>query len=101
MNAANPGQLAVAVALALAVVLALLSAVGALVMRTTLQRLHYVAPASVTASFLVAVAVSISQMPYSGAGLKAWCIVATLIVFTGMLGHQTGRAARVRDEERS
>lgn len=100
MSVANPGQLAVAVLLALAVLLGLISAIGALVMRTPLQRLHYVTPAAVGSTFLVALAVSVSQQPYSGAGLKAWCIAATVIVFAPILGHQTGRAADIREDDR-
>ena len=93
MSAANPGQLAIAV------LLACVSALGALVMRTPLQRLHYVAPAAIGSTFFVALAVSVSQQPYSGAGLKAWCIAATIIIFAPVLGHQTARAARERERE--
>lgn len=96
----NPGGLAIAVFLALAVLAEAIACAGILVMRTPLQRLHYVGVGAVVAPIFVALAVSVSQMPYSGAGLKAWFIALVVVVFGPVISHQTGRAAHARGEDR-
>ncbi|HEY0614868.1 MAG TPA: monovalent cation/H(+) antiporter subunit G [Candidatus Elarobacter sp.] len=82
--------------LALAVVLELICCAGILVMRTPLQRLHYVGPATMVAPVIVAIAVAVSKNPLSGAGLKAILIAAILVAFGPALSHATGRVALAR-----
>jgi multisubunit Na+/H+ antiporter MnhG subunit len=96
----NAGQIAVAAFLALAVLAELVACAGILVMRTPLQRLHYVGVGAVVATVAVALAISVSQMPYSGAGLKAWCIALVTVIFAPIVTHETGRAADARRDER-
>jgi multisubunit Na+/H+ antiporter MnhG subunit len=62
-------------------------------MKTPLQRLHYVGPATMVCPVLVALAVAVSKNPLSGAGLKAFFIAAVVVAFGPVLSHATGRAA--------
>jgi multisubunit Na+/H+ antiporter MnhG subunit len=96
----NAGQLTIAVVLGLAILAETIACAGILVMRTPLQRVHYVGVAAIVSTLCVAVAVSVSQMPYSGAGLKAWFIALVVTVFAPIVTHETGRAADARREER-
>jgi multisubunit Na+/H+ antiporter MnhG subunit len=86
----------IAVLLALAVLVEAICCVGILVMKTPLQRLHFIGPASMVCPVLIAIAVAVSKNPLSGAGLKAMFIAAVLVVFAPVVSHATGRAALAR-----
>jgi multisubunit Na+/H+ antiporter MnhG subunit len=90
----------IAALLALAVLAELIACAGILVMRSTLQRLHYVGIAAVVSPVAVALALSFAHKPYAGAGLKAWCIALVMVVFAPIVTHQTGRAAEARSADR-
>jgi multisubunit Na+/H+ antiporter MnhG subunit len=86
----------IAVLLGLAVLVEAICCVGILVMKTPLQRLHYIGPASMVCPVLIALAIAVSKNPLSGAGLKAFFIAAVLVVFAPIVSHATGRAALAR-----
>ena len=86
----------ITVLLALVVLVELICCAGILVMKTPLQRLHYVGPAAMVCPVLVALAVAVSKNPISGAGLKAELIALIIVVFAPALSHATGRAALAR-----
>ncbi|HTD35798.1 MAG TPA: monovalent cation/H(+) antiporter subunit G [Candidatus Elarobacter sp.] len=83
----------ITVLLALAVLIEAVCCAGILVMKTPLQRLHYVGPAAMVCPVLVAIAVAVSKNPLSGAGLKAFFIAAVLVALGPVLSHVTGDAA--------
>lgn len=89
----TPTDVAVAALLALAVLVVALSCAGVLLMKTTLQRLHFVGPAAMVAPVLVAIGAALAKHPYSGSGFKAGFIAVVLLVFGPILSHATGRAA--------
>ena len=84
------------VLLVVAGAIALVSAVGALVMRDALQRLHYVAPPSTISAALVTVALFIGEHD-KDVGLKAAFATCALAVMNGVIAHATARATRVHD----
>jgi multisubunit Na+/H+ antiporter MnhG subunit len=86
----------VAALLGLTVLLEIICCAGILVMRTPLQRLHYLGPAAMVCPVLVAIAIAVSKNPLSGAGLKASFIAAVLLAFGPALSHATGRTAFAR-----
>ncbi|MEA2720367.1 MAG: multicomponent Na+:H+ antiporter subunit [Candidatus Eremiobacteraeota bacterium] len=86
----------IAALLGLAVLVELVCCAGILVMRTPLQRLHFIGPASMVCPVLIALAVAVSKNPLSGAGLKALFIAAVLVAFAPVASHATGRAALAR-----
>jgi multisubunit Na+/H+ antiporter MnhG subunit len=83
----------------LAVLVEILCCVGIVVMRTPLQRLHFIGPASVVGPVLLGIAVAFAKHPYPGSGFKAAFIALVLVVFSGMLQHETARAALARESE--
>ena len=91
--AVSADHAAITVLLGLTVLLEIVCCAGILVMKTPLQRLHYVGPAAMVCPVLVALAVAVSKNPLSGAGLKAIFIAAVVVVFAPVLSHATGRAA--------
>jgi multisubunit Na+/H+ antiporter MnhG subunit len=86
----------IAALLGLAVLVEAICCAGILAMKTPLQRLHFVGPASMVCPALVALAVMVSKHPLSGAGLKALAIAAIVIAFAPVLSHATGRTALAR-----
>lgn len=84
------------VLVAVAVTLSLLSAVGAMVMRDAYQRLHYLAPPSSVAPFLLTVALFVGE-PDRQAGFKMLLVLVLLNAVNGVVTHATARAARIRD----
>ncbi len=80
----------------LAALLNLLGAVGAMVMRDTYQRLHYLAPPSSVAPLLLAIALFVGE-PEKQAGFKMLLVVVLLNAINGVVTHATARAARIRD----
>ena len=85
--------LVVDVLLALGVAGELLCVVGVLVMRTTLDRLHYAAAATTVPAFLVLAAVLVREHVTSG-GLQAIAAVGLLFLLNPALVIATARAAR-------
>lgn len=81
-----------------AVVVAVLSCAGIQVMRTAMQRLHYLGPLTMIAPVLIGVAVAIARNGYAGAGFKALFIAIVLVVFGPVLAHQTARTVDGRRE---
>ena len=95
----SPGDVAVAVLLALGVGAALISAVGLLASWSPYDQLHFTGPATVISPIAVAAAVLVEE-PLSSAGIKA-VLVALVMVATGpVLIHATARAARIRERGR-
>lgn len=82
--------------LALAVLVAVGSTVGLVAARDDLDRLHYLAPASVVSPVLVAVAV-VAREALDGRAIKALLVAAFFLVLNPILSQATARAARVRE----
>lgn len=88
-------SITVAIMLGVAVLLALASSFGVLVMRDALQRLHFsTAVASLTAGLIV-IAVWLDD-PATEARIKATVVGLLLFVMNAVLTHATARAIYVR-----
>ena len=85
--------------LAAGVGIQLLSCLGLLVARTTFDRLHLVAPATVLGAPLVCAAVLVNES-FSQGGIKAIIVAVVLVLANPVLVHVTARAARVRERGR-
>ena len=83
--------------LGLGVAAELLCVVGVLVMRTTLDRLHYTGAATTVPAVLVLVAVLVREH-LSAAGLQAIATVGLLFLTNPVLVIATARAARRIDD---
>ena len=93
----HAADLAVDVLLVLGVAAELLCVAGVLVMRTTLDRLHYAAAATTVPAFLVLAAVLVREHVTSG-GLEAIAAVGLLFLLNPALVIATARAARRVDD---
>jgi multisubunit Na+/H+ antiporter MnhG subunit len=91
--------IAVDALLGLGVASIVLSALGILVMRTAMDRLHFTAPASTIAPICFALAVLLEE-PLSSAGVKAVLVALLIVGTTPVLGHATARAFRIREAGR-
>jgi multisubunit Na+/H+ antiporter MnhG subunit len=89
----HASDLVVDVLLGLGVAAELLCVAGVLVMRTTLDRLHYTAAATTVPAVLVLVAVLV-RVHLSAGGLQAIATVALLFLVNPVLVIATARAAR-------
>jgi multisubunit Na+/H+ antiporter MnhG subunit len=76
----------------------LLSCIGLLIARTTFDRLHLVAPATVLGATLVCAAVLVNES-FSQGGIHAVVIGAILASTGPVLTHVTARAARLRETD--
>lgn len=83
--------------LALAVVVDVLSVAGLLAMRTAIQRLHFVAPAACVAPVLAGIAVVLGTHATPSQGAKGLIVAAALVLFSGVLSHETARAIVSRE----
>jgi multisubunit Na+/H+ antiporter MnhG subunit len=92
--------LVVDVLLALGVAGELLCVAGVLLMRTTLDRLHYAAAATTVPAFLVLAAVLVREHVTAG-GLEAIATVGLLFLLNPALVIATARAARRVDDPES
>jgi multisubunit Na+/H+ antiporter MnhG subunit len=92
--------LVVDVLLALGVAGELLCVLGVLVMRTTLDRLHYAAAATTVPAFLVLAAVLVREHVTSG-GLQAIAAIGFLFLLNPALVIATARAVRRADDRNS
>jgi multicomponent Na+:H+ antiporter subunit G len=88
-------ELPVAILLVAGVTLMLLSCVGLLAMRSTLDRLHYMGPATLGA-LLVSIAIVVEES-FSLIGNKALAVGVFLMVSGAVLTHVTARAARAHE----
>ena len=93
----HASDLAVDVLLGLGVAAELLCVVGVLVMRTTLDRLHFTGAATTVPAVLVLVAVLVREH-LSAAGLQAIATVGLLFLTNPVLVIATARAARRIDD---
>lgn len=95
MGAAN---VAVDVLLAAGVALELLCCVGIVVMRTTLDRLHYAAAGTTVPAFLIVAAVLVREHLSSG-GMEAIAAVGLAFFLNPILVTATARAMRRHDRD--
>jgi multisubunit Na+/H+ antiporter MnhG subunit len=93
----DASDLVVDVLLALGVAGTLLCVLGVVVMRTTLDRLHYVGAVTSVPPFLILAAVLV-RVHMSAGGLEALATVGLLFVLNPALVIATARAARRIDE---
>lgn len=84
------------VLLAIAVLVVLASSLGIWLMDDLYQKLHFVAPISVVAPFLVAVAVTVREGARQ-ATAETWLALLLVMISSPFLSHATVRAARIRD----
>jgi monovalent cation/proton antiporter MnhG/PhaG subunit len=96
----HASDLAVDVLLAIGVAAELLCVVGVLVMRTTLDRLHYAAAATTVPALLVLVAALVREHLSAG-GMQAIAAVGLLFLLNPALVIATARAARRVDDPES
>jgi len=89
------GDVLVAVLLILGVGLVLISSLGVLVMRGTFDRLHYTDTAGFGA-VLFAAAIVVRE-GFSEISVKAVLFAVVFLVFSPVLAHVVGRAARLRE----
>jgi multisubunit Na+/H+ antiporter MnhG subunit len=92
----TPQQVIVDGLLALAAVVAVGSVVGLVAARDDLDRLHYLAPASVASPVLIAAAV-VAREAFDGRAIKALLVAAAFVVLNPVLSQATARAQRVRE----
>ncbi len=90
-------EIAVDMLLGLAVVLALGSSLGVLVMREAAQKLHYVAPLSVVVPVLTGLAVLV-HAGWTAGSAQTWLAVLVLVLASPIVSHATIRAARIRSD---
>lgn len=93
----HPADLAVDVLLALGVAAELLCVLGVLVMRTTLDRLHYAAACTTVPAFLILAAVLVREH-FSASGIEAIAAVALLFLLNPAIVITTARAAHRADD---
>ncbi|HEX3237466.1 MAG TPA: monovalent cation/H(+) antiporter subunit G [Gaiellaceae bacterium] len=89
-------DIAVDVLLALGVATELICVAGILVMRTTLDRLHYAAACTTVPAFLILAAVLVREHLSAG-GIEAIATVAILFLLNPALVIMTARAAHAAD----
>jgi multisubunit Na+/H+ antiporter MnhG subunit len=92
----SPQQVVIDALLGLAVLVALGSVVGLVVARDDLDRLHFLAPASVVSPVLVAGAI-VAREAFDGRAIKALLVAAFFLVLNPILSQATARAQRVRE----
>ena len=90
-------DIAVDVLLALGVAAEVTCVVGILVMRTTLDRLHYAAACTTVPAFLILAAVLVREHLSAG-GIQAIAAVAILFLLNPALVITTARAAHAADD---
>jgi monovalent cation/proton antiporter MnhG/PhaG subunit len=93
----HASDLAVDVLLALGVAAELLCVAGVLVMRTTLDRLHYAAASTTVPAFLILAAVLVREHLSAG-GIEAIAAVALLFLLNPAVVITTARAAHRLDD---
>ena len=86
---------AVQVLLGIAVVSALLSSLGILIMRGVYEQLHYLAPVTTVSAFFLLAAVVVRQ-GWGQATIKTTLVCLMLLLINAVLTHAIARADRVR-----
>jgi multisubunit Na+/H+ antiporter MnhG subunit len=89
-------QVAADVCLAGAVFLVLTSSLGVLLMRTPVDKVHFVTPVTVVAPILVAMAVIIRMGWYENSAMT-WLALFFMTATGPFLSHATVRAMRIRE----
>ena len=89
-------EIAVAILLAAAAGVTLVSVFGVLVMHDPYQRLHYLGPTASLSAICVTAAVLVTE-GLNQAGLKALLVAGLLLLMNAVLSHATARAARIRE----
>jgi|SRR5947209_6662028 len=92
----TPQQVVIDGLLALAALVAVGSVVGLVAARDDLDRLHYLAPASVVSPVLIAAAV-VAREAFDGRAIKALLVAGAFVVLNPVLSQATARAQRVRE----
>ncbi|MBV8780439.1 MAG: monovalent cation/H(+) antiporter subunit G [Phycisphaerae bacterium] len=82
-----------------AVLLAILCALGLAIMRDAYQRLHFTTPVVSISSLLIAIAVWLEDGDWQ-ARIKVILIALILCVMNAILSHATARAVRIRNVAR-
>lgn len=85
--------------LVLGVIVEVLSVAGLVLMRTSLQRLHFVGPATIVGPVLVGLAIALGTHATPSQGAKGLLIAAVLAIFSGVISHETGCAALAREND--
>lgn len=93
----HAADIAVDILLALGVAAEVICVVGVLVMRTTLDRLHYAAATTTVPAFLILAAVLVREHLSAG-GIEAIAAVAILFLLNPALLITTARAAHAADD---
>lgn len=88
-------QVAVDVLLGLAVVVALASALGVVLMPDVYQKLHYVTPLATAAPVLVGLAILV-QSGWTAVAAQTWLTVIFVVMASPVVSHATIRAAKIR-----
>ena len=83
--------------LGLAVLVALFSCLGVLVMRGVYAKLHFLGPLALVSPFLAAVAIAV-RMGWRENTVESWLALLILMVAGPFLSHATLRAAQVREQ---
>lgn len=83
--------------LAVTVLVEFLAVLGLLTMRTTMQRLHFIGPATCVGPVLAGLAVAVGTHATPNQGAKGIVITIVLLLFGGVLSHETGLAAYSRE----
>jgi multisubunit Na+/H+ antiporter MnhG subunit len=89
-------EVVIDVLLGVAVVIVLLCATGLLAMRDVYQRLHFVAPISLVAPVLVAIAVTVKE-GWDENTAATWLALGFVVLASPFLSHATVRTARIRE----
>lgn len=79
-----------------AVALTLLCCVALLIMRTPVERLHYMAPVSTFAVLAVTIAIA-CETRFNQAAVKSLLILVIISITNSVLAHATARAFRIRN----
>lgn len=93
----SAASVAVTGLLALTVIVELLAVLGLVTMRTTMQRLHFIGPATCAGPVLAGVAVAVGTHATPNQGAKGIVIAFVLLLFAGVLSHETALAAVARE----
>jgi multisubunit Na+/H+ antiporter MnhG subunit len=93
----QPADIAVDVLLALGVAAEVICVAGVLVMRTTLDRLHYAAATTTVPAFLILAAVLVREHLSAG-GIQAIAAVVLLFLLNPAIVIATARAAHAADD---
>jgi multicomponent Na+:H+ antiporter subunit G len=89
--------IAVDLLLGLAVLIALASATGILIMPDAFSKLHYLSPLSIVTPLLVGLAVLVNS-GWSTSSAQTWLALLFVVIASPVLSHATIRAARIRSE---